>query len=97
MQTRHNVSARVQFLVQAAMIAALYTVLTDAASPVKAVSGLDVGGSEINAMAITATADTAREAARTLVDTCTAICRELNTTTHLALWRRYLRTVWLHI
>ena len=28
MQTRHNVSARVQFLVQAAMIAALYTVLT---------------------------------------------------------------------
>ena len=74
----------------------LYTVLTDAASPVKAVSGLDVGGSEINAMAITATADTAREAARTLVDTCTAICRELNTTTHLALWRRYLRTVWLH-
>ena len=28
MQTRHNVSDRVQFLVQAAMIAALYTVLT---------------------------------------------------------------------
>ena len=28
MQTRHNVSARVRFLVQAAMIAALYTVLT---------------------------------------------------------------------
>ena len=28
MQTRHNVAARVRFLVQAAMIAALYTVLT---------------------------------------------------------------------
>ena len=74
----------------------LYKVLTDAASPVKAVSGLDVGGSEINAMAITATAATTPEAARTLTDTCTAICREVNTTTHLALWRRYLRTVWLH-
>ena len=74
----------------------LYTVLTDAASPVKAVRGLDVGGSKINAMAITATAATTPEAARTLTDTCTAICREVNTTTHLALWRRYLRTVWLH-
>ena len=74
----------------------LYTVLTDAASPVKAVRGLDVGGSKINAMAITATAATTPEAVRTLTDTCTAICREVNTTTHLALWRRYLRTVWLH-
>ena len=74
----------------------LYTVLTDAASPVKAVRGLDVGGCKINAMAITATAATTPEAARTLTDTCTAICREVNTTTHLAMWRRYLRTVWLH-
>ncbi len=24
------------------------------------------------------------------------ICKEINTTTHLAIWRRYLRTVWLH-
>ena len=31
-----------------------------------------------------------------LIKVCTGICREINTTTHLAVWRRYLRSVWLH-
>lgn len=32
----------------------------------------------------------------TLIQTCVDICREVNATSHLAIWRRYLRTVWLH-
>ena len=31
-----------------------------------------------------------------LVQTGLSICKEINSTTHLAVWRRYLRTVWLH-
>ena len=31
-----------------------------------------------------------------LIKTCVRICKEINTTNHLAVWRRYLRTVWLH-
>ena len=72
----------------------LYRVLTDAASPVKAVQGLKAGGAAINAMAIES-ADPVR-ARDELISTCVSICREVNTTTHLAIWRRYLRTVWLH-
>ena len=72
----------------------LYSVLAGAASPVKAVQGLKVGGEALNAMAMEC-ADPAR-ATDELVSTCVSICREVNTTTHLAIWRRYLRTVWLH-
>lgn len=32
-----------------------------------------------------------------LVNTGYSICAEINGSTHLAMWRRYLRTVWLHI
>ena len=72
----------------------LYSVLAGAASPVKAVQGLKVGCAALNAMAMEC-ADPAR-ATDELVSTCVSICREVNTTTHLAIWRRYLRTVWLH-
>lgn len=71
----------------------LYRVLTGA-SPVRAVRALHVGPAAINALAITS-ADTA-QAADILASTCTAICTEINSTPRLALWRRYLRTVWLH-
>lgn len=71
----------------------LYSVLTGA-SPVRAISALHVGPDTINALAITS-ADTAQAADR-LASTCTAICTEINSTPRLALWRRYLRTVWLH-
>jgi len=36
------------------------------------------------------------EAVRALVAVGIRICREVSTTTHLAIWRRFLRTVWLH-
>lgn len=37
-----------------------------------------------------------RSAADELISTGIQICKEISTTTHLAIWRRYLRTVWLH-
>ena len=73
----------------------LYKVLADEASEVKAVQGLKVGHARINAMAVT-TAD-AFSATEKLIATCLAICTEISSTAHLAVWRRYLRTVWLHV
>ena len=76
----------------------LYHILTDEKSNVKAVKGFDVDGEKLNVMAITATSEAyINEAKYELIKTCTDICKEINTTTHLAVWRRYLRTVWLHI
>lgn len=72
----------------------LYKVLTDAGSAVKAVQGFAVGKEKLNVMAITAT--DVESGKYELIRTCTAICREINATVHLAVWRRYLRTVWLH-
>ena len=72
----------------------LYKVLTDAGSKVKAVADFKVGGESLNVMLITA-ADV-EKGTEELLRTCVAICQEINTTNHLAIWRRYLRTVWLH-
>lgn len=74
----------------------LYNVITNEESKVKAVKNLNVGEDRLNVMAITATSNI-EDAKDELIKTCTDICREINTTTHLAVWRRYLRTVWLHI
>ncbi len=74
---------------------ALYEVLTDAGSAVKAIPAFKVGGETLNVMAITATDP--EQGTEELLRTCVNICKEINTTNHLAVWRRYLRTVWLHI
>lgn len=78
----------------------LYKVLTDGECNVKAVRGLQVGVDELNALAVT-TVGTDGAAIRAAVDelvaTCTSICKEINTSVHLSAWRRYLRTVWLHV
>ena len=74
----------------------LYKVLTDAGSAVKAVPDFPVGNETLNVLAITTTAADVDKAKDKLINTCAGICKELNTTTHLAIWRRYLRTVWLH-
>ena len=74
----------------------LYKVLTDAGSAVKAVPDFPVGNETLNVLAITTTAADVDKAKDKLINTCVSICKELNTTTHLAIWRRYLRTVWLH-
>ncbi len=71
----------------------LYRVLTGA-SAVKAVSQMPVGNASLNVLAITA--PNLEQGKEELLSTCVAICREINTTAHLAIWRRYLRTVWLH-
>ena len=64
-------------------------------SKVKAVKGMTVGINSLDVMAIT-TAPNVEEAKDELINTCIEICKEINSTTHLAVWRRYLRTVWLH-
>lgn len=72
----------------------LYRVLTDKDSAVKALPRLKIGEETLNVLAITATdIDSAKER---LATTCIEICKEINATTHLAVWRRYLQTVWLH-
>ncbi len=38
-----------------------------------------------------------REAIDTLTETSRKICQEINGSTHLAIWRKYLRSIWLHI
>ncbi len=73
----------------------LYSVITDASCPVKAIRGFKVGSETLNVMAATATGNVDK-AIDCLIDTCINICREINSTMHLAIWRRYLRTVWLH-
>lgn len=72
----------------------LYKVLTDAASPVKPIPGFKVGRETLNVMSVVA--ENPEEGTEELLRTCVGICKEINTTTHLAVWRRYLRTVWLH-
>ena len=72
----------------------LYRVLTDKDSPVKALPRLKIGVETLNVLAITSPdIDGAKER---LATTCINICKEINATTHLAVWRRYLQTVWLH-
>lgn len=76
----------------------LYNVLTDEKSKVKPIQNFKIGEDGLNVMAITVTSEAnINEAKYELIKACTDICKEINTTTHLAVWRRYLRTVWLHI
>ena len=72
----------------------LYKVLTDPDSPVRAIQDFPVGDERLNVMAITA--NHPEQGAEELIQTGVAICREINSSNHLAVWRRYLRTVWLH-
>lgn len=74
----------------------LYRVLTDAGSAVKAIQDFPIGNGTLNVFAIITASTDMDRAKNELIDTCVSICKELNTTTHLAIWRRYLRTVWLH-
>ena len=72
----------------------LYHVLASSDSAVKAVRGFQVGEDSLNVMTV-ASSDP-EQGAETLVRTCVNICKEINTTNRLAIWRRYLRAVWLH-
>ena len=72
----------------------LYKVLADAGSAVRAVPDFMAGGEPLGVMTL-ATKEP-EKGKDELIKVCTGICREINTTTHLAVWRRYLRSVWLH-
>ena len=75
----------------------LYKVLTEPDSAVKAVPNFKVGEELLNVLAIQSSAQDKEAAKDQLIKTCVRVCKEINTTNHLAVWRRYLRTVWLHI
>ena len=76
----------------------LYNILTNEKSKVKPIQNFNIAKERLNVMAITVTSEAGIDGAKDeLINTCTNICTEINTTTHLAVWRRYLRTVWLHI
>lgn len=75
----------------------LYKVLTEPDSAVKAVPNFKIGEELLNVLAIQASAQDKEAAKDQLIKTCVRVCKEINTTNHLAVWRRYLRTVWLHI
>lgn len=75
----------------------LYKVLTEPDSAVKAVPNFKVGEELLNVFAIRSSAQDKEAAKDQLIKTCVRVCTEINTTNHLAVWRRYLRTVWLHI
>lgn len=72
-----------------------YRVLADPCSSVQVCPRFRVGDETLNVLAIQSV-DDAGPALDRLVDTCVRICQEINATTHLAVWRRYLRSVWLH-
>lgn len=74
----------------------LYKVLTEPDSAVKAMQDYRVGKNTMNVFAIRSSAQDKEAAKDKLIKTCVRICKEINTTNHLAVWRRYLRTVWLH-
>lgn len=77
----------------------LYNILTDEKSEIKIIRDFTVGESAINVIAITTNGtdtDVTDKAKNKLITTCTDICKEINSTPHLAVWRRYLGTVWLH-
>lgn len=75
----------------------LYKVLREPDSAVKAVPNFKVGEELLNVLAIRSSAQDKEVAKDQLIKTCVRVCKEINTTNHLAVWRRYLRTVWLHI
>ncbi len=75
----------------------LYKALTEPDSAVKAVPNFKIGEDLLNVLAIQSSAQDKEAAKDQLIKTCVRICTEINTTNHLAVWRRYLRTVWLHI
>ena len=75
----------------------LYKVLTEPDSAVKAVPNFKIGEELLNVLAIQSSAQEKEAAKDQLIKTCVRVCKEINTTNHLAVWRRYLRTVWLHI
>ena len=75
----------------------LYKVLSGGHPAVKVVRDFRVGEEALNVLALSTEAGDISPAKDELISTCVSICKEINTTTHLAVWRRYLRSVWLHV
>ena len=75
----------------------LYTILADPASPVKVRKITQVTPAPLHVLsAVADSPDTLSATKQLLLDTSLTVCKEIHTTTHLAVWRRYLSLVWLH-
>ncbi len=75
----------------------LYIILKSDESPVKAADNLKIGDHHLNAFITKVKpGENEQESLDRLVDTCVRVCEEINSSAHLAIWREYLRTVWLH-
>ncbi len=70
----------------------LYRILTGQ-SPVRAKQSFKVGDNLLDVLCLEYSH--AETDADLFLQTCIDICRELNSTTHLAVWRRYLCEIWL--
>ena len=76
---------------------------------VKTVKDLSLGATSLNVLCIHVDMDTKandteilenshiRTAIETLTKTSQQICLEINSSTHLAIWRKFLRSIWLHL
>lgn len=74
---------------------------------IKVEKNLSLDNSSIHALSITVEQaekstslweqQTVSDAIATLATTCQKICLEINSSTHLAAWRKYLRGIWLHV
>lgn len=79
----------------------LYQVFNDEQSLVRPQRQMRIGSRSLHVLAVSVKAESEEEAMQsqecaTLIATSLQICREVSTSTHLAIWRRYLMGVWLH-
>ena len=75
----------------------LYHILTDKDNLVKAKKNLLIKSHKLNVLYIEVSNEAeVDKAEETLVNTCSQLCLEINGSAHLAVWRRYLESVWLH-
>ncbi len=63
-------------------------------SPVKAIKNMAIGDQALDVLCVEATPSGTE--LDLILQTCLRICQEINTSTHLAVWRRYLYDIWLH-
>lgn len=75
----------------------LYFILRQREFPVSARKNFSLRSQTMNVLCIEIESeDEIEKAEETLVNTCLQLCLEINSSAHLAVWRRYLESVWLH-
>lgn len=74
-----------------------YFILRQREFPVTARKNFSIRSQKMNVLCIEVESEEEIEKAEeTLVNACLQLCLEINGSAHLAVWRRYLESVWLH-